>query len=423
MDIGERIRQLRIHQRMTQKKLVNGISSVTYLSRIENGQIKPSRNFLEQISGRLHIPLEDLLEPDIQEKESEIVEMTTAYWKNRTLTNEGLSFLQIHAREMHRPTVLVKIYGALISHYVQQDQMDEAQTAYNMSKQMISVGIEKTKQPLDYMFYYYACGKLFYNIQDFNKADYYYTKAELYIDESSDSIDNAKLYYNLALVKQSIQHDMTTCLQYSYRAYEIFSRHDDIELLMASLITIGSQNRLAGNYTTAMEFLEEAKCYANDLDSAYWNSLVHYHFGQVYKAKGDSSTAEDYFLKSLSYGTNVELGTQKIYLLRSLLYLAMENKDWVKANQYLSEALDIVNNNEEMTYLYIEIHSLKAEMYKHRQNERTYEKEMRKVIDMAMEKEQYKLIHQLSKKLGSHYYQERAYKKAADYLMLSLQHL
>ncbi|CAI8720604.1 hypothetical protein EMIT019CA3_140030 [Bacillus pseudomycoides] len=55
MKIGEKIRQIRIHREMTQGELVNGICSIPYLSRVENGTAKPSHSFLEKVSAKLDI--------------------------------------------------------------------------------------------------------------------------------------------------------------------------------------------------------------------------------------------------------------------------------------------------------------------------------------------------------------------------------
>ena len=46
MNIGERIRQIRIHKEFTQGSSIR-VCSITYLSRIENGQIKPSNSVLK----------------------------------------------------------------------------------------------------------------------------------------------------------------------------------------------------------------------------------------------------------------------------------------------------------------------------------------------------------------------------------------
>ncbi|PAD25456.1 hypothetical protein CHH62_11760 [Niallia circulans] len=72
--VGERIRQLRIHKQLTQKELTEGICSITYLSRIENGQINPSAEFLRKVSKRLGYDLTELSSPNRDEKTLEIVE-------------------------------------------------------------------------------------------------------------------------------------------------------------------------------------------------------------------------------------------------------------------------------------------------------------------------------------------------------------
>ena len=45
MEIGERIRQIRIHKGLTQTDLIKGICSNTYISKIESGKSKPSYSF------------------------------------------------------------------------------------------------------------------------------------------------------------------------------------------------------------------------------------------------------------------------------------------------------------------------------------------------------------------------------------------
>ena len=65
MYIGERIRQLRLHKKLTQGELVDGICSITYLSRVENNQIKPSYNCLSKIAYRLGVALTIVQKDDI----------------------------------------------------------------------------------------------------------------------------------------------------------------------------------------------------------------------------------------------------------------------------------------------------------------------------------------------------------------------
>ncbi|HDR7964592.1 TPA: helix-turn-helix transcriptional regulator, partial [Bacillus wiedmannii] len=64
MNIGERIRQIRIHKEFTQGELVSEICSITYLSRIENGQIKPSVSFLEKVAKKMEVDYNFLVDED-----------------------------------------------------------------------------------------------------------------------------------------------------------------------------------------------------------------------------------------------------------------------------------------------------------------------------------------------------------------------
>jgi tetratricopeptide (TPR) repeat protein len=61
---GQRLRQARITSRMTQSELANGNFSVSYISAVERGQIRPSLGALEKLAARLHVPVYDLLRAD-----------------------------------------------------------------------------------------------------------------------------------------------------------------------------------------------------------------------------------------------------------------------------------------------------------------------------------------------------------------------
>ena len=67
MEIGERIGQVRMHKGLTQGELVSEICSVTYLSRIESGKIKPSSSFLKKVSKKLDVDGDHLIEGNHEE--------------------------------------------------------------------------------------------------------------------------------------------------------------------------------------------------------------------------------------------------------------------------------------------------------------------------------------------------------------------
>lgn len=59
--IGQRLRRARLLQNLTQGELAKGAFSVSYVSALERGQIRPSLGALERLASRLQVPLSDFL--------------------------------------------------------------------------------------------------------------------------------------------------------------------------------------------------------------------------------------------------------------------------------------------------------------------------------------------------------------------------
>ena len=60
--LGTRLRQARLQRNMTQSEVAQKQFSVSYISAVERGQIRPSLGALERLSERLSVPLADLLQ-------------------------------------------------------------------------------------------------------------------------------------------------------------------------------------------------------------------------------------------------------------------------------------------------------------------------------------------------------------------------
>ncbi len=63
-ELGGRLRQARLGRNMTQSDLADGQFSVSYISAVERGQIRPSLGALEKLAARLNVPTHDLLRTD-----------------------------------------------------------------------------------------------------------------------------------------------------------------------------------------------------------------------------------------------------------------------------------------------------------------------------------------------------------------------
>ncbi len=61
LDLGRRIREARLARNMTQSELADGIFSMSYISAVERGQIRPSLGALERLAQALQVPADELL--------------------------------------------------------------------------------------------------------------------------------------------------------------------------------------------------------------------------------------------------------------------------------------------------------------------------------------------------------------------------
>src|SRR5690348_12426508 len=59
--LGIRLRSIRILRKLTQRDVAEGEYSVSYLSGIERGRIRPSLRAIEWLATRLNVPITDLL--------------------------------------------------------------------------------------------------------------------------------------------------------------------------------------------------------------------------------------------------------------------------------------------------------------------------------------------------------------------------
>ncbi len=64
MNVGTKIRQVRLHRKQTQQQLCRSAGmAVAYLSRLENDRINPSVNTLQKLAAALEVPVASFFDP------------------------------------------------------------------------------------------------------------------------------------------------------------------------------------------------------------------------------------------------------------------------------------------------------------------------------------------------------------------------
>lgn len=416
MQIGERIRQLRIHKRLTQGELVSGICSVTYLSRIENGQIKPSYSFLQQISPKLDIDINFLVEIDATDLESEIIKIYKHYKETNSITDKEISMFELAIREIHSIPLLLMTYGTLIYYHVRNNKLEYAEKIINQALQIIPRQVDSQYNDV-FIYYLMACGSYFYYKQDHIKANEIYTQAD-YILEAEDSLQRADLYYNLSLVKQRLIKNQSMSRLYSKKAYDIYTKLNVESRIVRTLITIGVQYHRDGIYEKALEYLRTAEINASKNNDLSYLSMIEYNYGIIYQGLRDYSSAIKHFEKSIELSEFLPFESEKAYTLRSLIEIYLELRDWEKVNTLMDEAFKIVAKND-FPYVNVQLYKFKASIFKLRGDYYGYEKEMQKAIELAKEKVQYLLLQELCIELANYFYENRAYKMSAKYFRIA----
>lgn len=233
--------------------------------------------------------------------------------------------------------------------------------------------------------------------------------------------DAARLYYNISLVKQRIVEDKSVCLHYSQKAHDYFKTMNDRDRLAKVLITQGIQSHLLHRFDNSMNYLNEALAIVNETGDLQLLAMIEYNFGRIHQCMQEYGTAIQHFEKAVALNKSISFVTENVYAYKRLVEIYMELKVWSTADSYLDQALHIAEEHE-LHYDFIDLCAIKAGAYKLRADEAKYEKEMQKVVALCIVNNQFSHVKPLASELGAHFYDKRAYKKAADYYTVALEY-
>ena len=422
-NIGEKIRHLRIHKQLSQTELVDGICSVTYLSKVENGKAKPSKAFLQQVAERLNVSFDVIDNPSSDSFQQKLeTSLASIEAEKRTLTEEEESLLKMAFIEFVQPLLLVRVFTALLRNALDKRFLQEADAVYEASIKLIDTTISFSSEEeivkSTYFNFHNVIGRYFYRKGDFNKANYHFSVAESLIVDPY-SLESAMIYNNLSLVKQRVLEDKTLALFYSEKAYEIFKKHQNIRNIIDILITIGVQYHITEQYEKSLHALEEALGYVEQSTLPNKDDrfiMIHYNIGRVYQKLVEYEKAIMYYNECLQSTIG---DTYKVYVLKGLLEIKLKLKEWESVKRLLDEAL-LLTQQHRMVSVEVELYWIKANIFKERGDDVNYEKYIKEAIEKAESIGFQLLVKDMAKELGDYYNENRFYKKAAKYYALAL---
>ncbi|WP_096270087.1 helix-turn-helix domain-containing protein [Paucisalibacillus globulus] len=407
IDLGQAIKINRLRANMTQADLANGIISVSYLSKIENGSAEPPNEVIELLGEKLKLNT-DYSEDDITDQSIiqwfkhllhyEVDDSVILYNKiksniSNVFDNQLLSLIEIHKL----------YYYVLINNFTEADGLI-------VSLHKSSNKFTETEKYYFYKFVaYYHYSKLAYR-----KALDFYQKAEKYCksDIFHKPEEIADLFYMIAC-SASKSRQTHLSLLYSIRALEYYQSNYDLVKSANCHILLGISYRRINDIEKAKESYNYAIKIAKKLENNYILNLCHQNFGKVLSSIGDSEEAINQYLMSYELRKNSSIH-KKLTTISSLMQEYYSKGDMDNARIWMELGIDLSNGLKPSE----SIHVYEFKVYKYLINglDTSFESLITDhIIPFFNEKQLHYEESKYIKLIAKYYYSNRKYKLAATY--------
>ncbi len=394
---------------------MEGINSVAYLSRVERGEQKPSKQFLEKIAQKFNVSVEFLTKEQV-DKEQRINEIYHVYFQERTITKENKIFLHLEMSKTHDTKTLLKIYAVLIEHFSLNGNLKEGKHILQLSKEIIPKQyLEEWR--LEFFRYYKACGTCYYNMDIIDKADFYFSLA-CSIVSNEQNLEVMDVYYQLSISKQRIAEDDNACLFYSNKAYQVLKSMDNPpkKSLVIVLNTLGVHYRLVGECDKALQCLDEALTIRSSMDSHEGlENMLLTNKARVYQQVKLYEQAIVLFKKQIE----LEDYPTTLYAMRGLIEIYREQRVFDLTRNLLEKAIRISKEHSQNS-LFIEFQSIKIGLYLLVGDFDLYNAKMTRLIEVADKLDQRLWVIKLSQQLAKQCSKNGRYQKANVYYEMCL---
>lgn len=419
MQVGDKLRQLRIYKGLSQAELAEGICSTAYLSKVENCKTSPSSNFIEKITKKLEVEVSVFSTDKSIYYTKLISQLEEKVKQQEELSEKDVSTLYLALYETLSMDLHVKVFNLLMHFYVEKMLQAEAQKLYELCEKLIPMEADLLlEDPHDVFAFYNLLGNYFYMQQQFHSADYFYTKAKN--QGTNNRLELAKIFFNMSLAKQRIFDDMHISLIYAKQAYDLFEQEEAHSEMINVLISMAVQYTFNRNYEAANSCLQNALQNLGRYPEARDNStifMLEYHFGRLYEAMGKE---EEALQKYLMLTDTLEEHASLVYVLKSMIDLYFKQKKWLQVEVNCERAMTLAERFQ-MNYIYTQLVIVRANLFLIRHDENGYEKEMKKALNLAKESSLGKLVKEIAYTLGNYYMDLRFYKKASEYFKVALE--
>lgn len=406
MRLGQRLRRARLARNLTQGEVAKNQFSVSYVSAVERGQIRPSLGALEKLAERLQVPLTDLLSG--QEQDFKPISTGAAARESATRYREDIDDRLREAQILSRQgkveealTILLRLSNQTLSTreettlhwhlaycYIEQGRGEEARReaaeGLRLAERLDNVDLtERLRNELGNAYsllhshaialdtyraclpaierglmrdttfqlsVYFNIGNQYWNLGEYDNAIEYLRKGA---DLAADVVNPEVLggtYWALSLA-YSNQGDHSQAKLYAMRAIACYEQADNRRLVARIYNRLGRTYALSGQIQDALTQLETAYEIARSQQDARGMAEAQRSLAEVYLEEGRLAEAVSTAEEALASGDATDDPLQRAESLLTLAKVQERQENYRAAEQSYDQAIELLQPLEALEHL------------------------------------------------------------------------
>ncbi|TCT24560.1 helix-turn-helix protein [Melghiribacillus thermohalophilus] len=417
MDKGKLIKHFRKRSGITLEELARGICSISYLSKFENGTIQPAQEVFDQLCHRLNIQnYDEILRK--HEGDGYIKKQLTQWLQYIEDKDDGKAY-QAHLNIQHyfeennyHPLHEIYLLYQLIQlrYLLSRDQINQS------SEFVQHLSYYQDLFPLKYIYYYKKFTGIFHYKQfHFNTAFQEFIHA-LSIAEQELHLDDADLYYYLALTLARLnKHHLS--IEYAKKALDLFQSDLCYPRMIDTQMLLAINYNLTGDNKQAVDLFEKILAAESDQITDKERAMAYHNLAYTLK-----HTDHQKALELINQAIELKHGEEKLnsLFLKASILVSLHHKE--KALATIQTGIQCARQSRDKKYyykFYVLEQKLKGTMY-----EKEFLEQLESfILPLFKARGEYAEYLDFLELAGEVCYQLRHYKKASDYFKLAFETL
>lgn len=329
LSIGEKIKRARIYRGLTLKDICSDKVSVSKMSCIENGKIKPDNWIIEFVAQKLDVDL-DYLRQDVREQLNENIK---GLEENKNLEDyeATLQYNLGFAESYKYYDIAFELMHLIFSYYLGLSRIEKLQiTTSKYYDVCLKSGMEENLST-----YYMDMARYFYITKEYIEAAGYYNNVRKTAEASSDNKLLARATYNQAACYVMLEnydraYEIGAELNFLIEYFDIELRKADVYQLLAMLSIRRDQNKFNEYEKLSYEL------YKNNF---YEKAMAIYNYAVVMFDVGLKERAVSYIERALEWYPKSDKAKLVEFMITVMDEL-LENGEFQTAESICDEALN-----------------------------------------------------------------------------------